>query len=100
MNPSPSRWGGCGGRREAPSCWEPLARLPYASGTPACLAQGLQPRRASQRHSISPVCPSQGALLHRPSGSFPPPGLTHVHKRQVFPCHLLSVQNLQSPESR
>ncbi|KAJ7322189.1 hypothetical protein JRQ81_018476 [Phrynocephalus forsythii] len=26
-------------------------------------------------------------------------GLTHVHKRKVFPCHLLSVKNLQSPES-
>ncbi|KAJ6666693.1 hypothetical protein lerEdw1_020417 [Lerista edwardsae] len=26
-------------------------------------------------------------------------GLTHVHKRQVFPCHVLSVRNLQSPES-
>nr|XP_020655911.1 nitric oxide synthase, endothelial isoform X1 [Pogona vitticeps] len=26
-------------------------------------------------------------------------GLTHVHKRKIFPCHLLSVKNLQSPES-
>ncbi|XP_067326560.1 nitric oxide synthase 3 [Anolis sagrei] len=26
-------------------------------------------------------------------------GLTHVHKRKVVPCHVLSVKNLQSPES-
>ncbi|XP_074841477.1 nitric oxide synthase 3 isoform X2 [Carettochelys insculpta] len=26
-------------------------------------------------------------------------GLSHVHKRSVFPCHVLSVQNLQSRES-
>ncbi|KYO43818.1 nitric oxide synthase, inducible [Alligator mississippiensis] len=27
------------------------------------------------------------------------PGLAHVHKRRVFPCHALAVQELQSPES-
>ncbi|NXA56964.1 NOS3 protein, partial [Nothocercus julius] len=26
-------------------------------------------------------------------------GLSHVHKRKVFPCAVLSVENLQSPES-
>uniref|UniRef100_A0A803SR96 Nitric oxide synthase n=1 Tax=Anolis carolinensis TaxID=28377 RepID=A0A803SR96_ANOCA len=31
--------------------------------------------------------------------SFLPSGLTHVHKRKVVPCHVLSVKNLQSPES-
>ncbi|XP_044278442.1 nitric oxide synthase, endothelial isoform X2 [Varanus komodoensis] len=41
------------------------------------------------RHRLS-VHPSTFDLLA---------GLTHVHKRKVVPCHILSVKNLQSPES-
>lgn len=72
----------------APAVWEPQPLGPHPSSSPSSCDPLQLPKPPVHKTPPShpPCCP--------------PTGLAHVHKRKVFPCTVISVENLQSEASR
>lgn len=84
-----------------PLCPSRVPSLPVPYCVPPAPRVLLSPPCPPGSRVPQPSAPSRTFRAPRSPMTPPrPPGLSQLHKRQVFPCSVLSVENLQSEESR